>query len=182
MKDRQEQVKAYVPSFLKAILVKLAEERKIKMSELIGNMLINQVAIGKYQVLTKTEMQYVELKKNEIQTGMLKYIRSKSAEKITFMKNVKRQMGEFSNYAGKNKQELIENMKLNLQISEVNGWTEISREIKEIIKKGERLNGKENLQIQKKNNDEDRNIPNISLQTSKLEEKSRKGRNHLRQK
>ena len=174
MKDRQEQVKAYVPSFLKAILLKLAEERGIKVSELIGNMLVKQIVEGKYNILTKTEMQYVELKKNEIQTGMLKYIRSKSAEKITFIKNIKRQFYEFNNHIGKDKSELVENMKLNLEIAKANGWREIEEEIKRMLKTGGMLSGKENLQIQKKNNHEDRNSKNLSLQTKQLEEKNRK--------
>lgn len=139
MKERASQVKAYVPEYLKQLLVKLAAERGLGMSELLGNMIIREVTNGTYEELTKTEKHYVALKEREIETDMLKFIRSKTAEKMHFLRNIKKQMYLFTLHENNgrdiDKKDIIENMKVNLQIAQANKWNHEVKKIKEFLKK-----------------------------------------------
>lgn len=136
MKDRATQVKAYVPVFVKELLEKIATERKLTLSEVVGNMLVKQISEGNYNCLTKTEQKYVSLKETEHEADMLKYIRSRGAEKINFLKNIKKQMYLFNlNKADVQKKDIIENLKVSLQIAKVNHWHNEETRIRDFLKK-----------------------------------------------
>jgi len=105
------------------------------MSEIIGNIILKQLVDGHYEALTKTEKEFVRLKKIEQETEMLKYIRSKNAEKINFLKNIKKQIFMFAQLRDNDKKDIIKNMKINLQIAQANNWKNETTKIKGFLQK-----------------------------------------------
>ena len=131
--NRAKQIKAYIPNFLKIIIMRCADDRNISESDFIGKLLIENV--DKYAELSAIEKRVIDLKKFDINSDMLKYIRSKSAEKLNFIRNIKKQMWHFSSDKQHlNEKEIIRNMKLNYEIAQINGWKQEAKTIKQFLK------------------------------------------------
>lgn len=121
-------------SFLKEIIDKLAEDRKLNFSQMMRDVIAKGLSGDEYKELSESELEYIKEKKKEVKDDMLKYLRSKSAERIFFVKNIKKQIYLYAiNRKDIDVKEVLNNMRLNLEISKNNGWTTEQQKIEEFL-------------------------------------------------
>lgn len=127
-------VRFWLPDYLEEILNRIAEKKKTSKNKIITILLIKSIEEYAGQDLTENEKTAIRLAKEESEVSVLKYIRSRSAEKLNFMGNIHKQLWHFS-ILGKqaDKKEVLNNMKLNLEIAKVHNWKSEMKQIKEII-------------------------------------------------
>ena len=132
-RGRNTHVSAVIPDFVKVVVDRAVENRKQTISEFIGNVILENIM--KYEELTELEKTAVNLKKQEIKTNMIKYIRSKSAERLFFLKNIKKQLLMFFNdNITNNKKEIMDNMSWNLELAKECEWVEEEKILNKFIK------------------------------------------------
>lgn len=134
IKNRQNsELRVFVPDFIKGLISQQSKKRRISESSFVQKILLEH--IQEYADLTETEQKFVELSKLELEANLIKYIRSKSAERLTFLNNIKKQMRYFSNNSISNKKELINNIELSLKLAKLYEWEEEKQFLKEFLDK-----------------------------------------------
>lgn len=124
-----------VPDFLKKKLDEVATAKHKTFTDVFLELTIKGLAHSDIE-LTPLEKQWVDIQLKAPQDSMLKDIRAKSAEKLFFLKNIKKQVYLFTrNRADIEKKDIINNMKLNLKIAQNNGWKNEEKKIKQFLKK-----------------------------------------------
>jgi len=135
-KEPRRQLKIYVEEYLREAIDKICENKKISMGVLVKNMILKQIIIEHSETLSKQEKEYITIKEKERMNNVLKYVRSKNAEKIFFLRNIKKQIYLFTlNRKDIDKKDLIHNMKLNLEIAKHNDWKNETKHIKEFLQR-----------------------------------------------
>lgn len=122
-----------VPVFFQQALQRNANKRMESLSDFAGKILIEN--FEDYAELDKNEKIAIGLKKNDYRADMFKYIRSKSAERLNFLKNVRKQIINFSqNPQLVDKKEILHNLALSREIAKINEWHKERKVIGKIIK------------------------------------------------
>ncbi len=116
--------------FLIDTIKHVAEKKGVNMSDLVNEIILN--SLEKYKELTPLDKQLIQAKNKECIADKYKYLRSKSAERLNFMKNIRKQMIHFNS---KDKNQIINNLNLSLKIAKVNKWNTESNYLKELILK-----------------------------------------------
>ena len=134
LKELTATIKIRVSEELKRLIQKIAKNKETPMSTLIEKAILEEIVKFEETGLTETEKKYTELKLKEEKTKPLEYIRSKSAKKIMFLNNIQRQLYFFTqNKKNIVKEDIITNMRSNLDIAKANDWTEEEHKIIEFI-------------------------------------------------
>lgn len=122
-KDDSDFIGFRCPFVIKNAFAKMVSRRKVTMTARLINLMCKDLMEN--QPLNETEKEYVSIRSKDYELNMIKYLRSKSAERIMFLKNVERQFTLF--VVGNkhiNREELIKNMNLNLTYAETHEWKE----------------------------------------------------------
>jgi len=131
MKIKKSDVWITLPAFIVEILEKQSKERLISVSTLAGKIITEH--LNDHEELSDFEKKLVEAKIKEDKTNQIKYLRSKSAERLTFLSNIKTAIMNFNKGKGLNKEELINNMEYNKMIANTNGWITEEKTINDFI-------------------------------------------------
>lgn len=134
MKQRKVIISFRSFEFIKNILQENAKEKMCDLGDVVNEIVIKN--LQNHLKLTKLESEIVEEKKKELEANKYKYLRSRNAEKLNFIKNIKKQFIMFAqNRKNIIKKDLIYNMRLNLEIAKANGWINEIKIIKSLLKK-----------------------------------------------
>lgn len=136
MRDKNtKEVSVYMPEILYYIVKSVADNRDTSVSSMINEILIENIK-GK-TVLSITDKKIIEQMNKEIEINKLKYLRSKSAEKLNFLSNIKKQLHRFVQTGQHLSPELKNNLELSLNIARINEWNDEVRQIELMIKRCE---------------------------------------------
>lgn len=133
--ERKEVRSFRIEPYLSRRINELSEERKITFSDMVRILIVNGMLSEEIKNgLTKDQQEYIRLKNVKVETDGIKFVRSVNAEKLFFIKNIKKQIYLYAlNRKDIILEDVIRNMELNLKIAKANGWTQEEKKIADFL-------------------------------------------------